>query len=251
MSNLAERILRDIRAQRPFEPREDEIDGLDHAYRVQAEVTEALMADVPGRRIAGYKIAFNRRSSLDYYGLDEPCYAPLFSDQLHRSGASLPLAGFDDPLVEPEIAILLSGGLSGRPDTLFEAIGAFLPAIEVMDARGAFARDPSAAAAVAQRIHSEGAILGEARPAAYLDVGDMTVRLLVDGTPANEAKGAAPQSPLAALAWLASRLARDGRPLESGMVVLTGSHLPGRAIRQRCRLQADLDPLGSVSVDWV
>jgi 2-keto-4-pentenoate hydratase len=250
MSDIVESIVHDIENLLPFDPREDAIEGLAHAYDIQKKVTAALLDRHPGRHIAGYKIAFNRPSSMDYYGLSEPCYAPLFSDQIHVGSATVPFGLFRDPVIEPEIAIRLSSSLTGSEDDggVEAAIGALLPAIEVMDVRGAFARDPSAAAAVAQRIHGEGAVIGEAEGVRAVDAADVVARLRVDGETQGEAKGAAPQTPTEALAWLSRRLAADGLPLEAGMIVLTGAHLPGFALTRPCAVSVDIAPLGTVSL---
>lgn len=250
MSDIVESIVRDIEGLLPFDPREDAIHGLAHAYDIQKKVTAALLLRHPGRRIAGYKIAFNRPSSMDYYGLSEPCYAPLFSDQIHVGRAIVPFDMFRDAVIEPEIAIRLSSPLTGSEDDgrIDAAIGALLPAIEIMDVRGAFARDPSAAAAIAQRIHAEGAVIGEAGSRSAIDVADVVARLQVDGRTQGEAKGAAPQTPTGALAWLSRRLAADGLPLEAGMIVLTGTHLPGFALKKPCAVTVEIAPLGSVSL---
>lgn len=246
---LAAAIVADILERRPFEPHEGEIASLEQAYRLQDIVTQALCADRPDRRIAGYKIAFNRRASLDYYGLSEPCYAPLFSDQIYASGVTIPRAAFDDLVLEPEVAIQLAAPVSGGEDdaALTRAIGAILPAIEIMDARGAFPRDPSAAAAVAQRIHNEGAVLGEAHAFDGFDAASVETRLSLDGALTGQSAAAPPQAPLVALAWLAGRLARDGKRLESGMVVLTGALLPGYAVPTSGALAAEIQPLGRVA----
>jgi 2-keto-4-pentenoate hydratase len=248
LSPVAGRILDDIRRLAPFEPREDEIGDLANAYRIQDEVTDALLGDRPGRKIAGYKIAFNRPNSLDYYTLAEPCFAPLFSDQIHPSGIELPLAAFRELVIEPEIAVRLAAPLDGHEEraAVAAAIAACLPAIELMDVRGAFAHDPSAAAAVAQRIYSQGAVLGLESPIGSPDPSVVTASLDVDGIRRGEATGAAPQDPIDAVAWLAGRLARDGRRLEAGMVVLTGAHLPGHALPKRCEVRVGLAPLGDV-----
>ncbi len=253
MSVLARQIADDIRERRPFEPREGDIATLEQAYRAQAEVTSILSAARPGRRIAGYKIAFNRLSSRDYYGLAEPCYAPIFSDEVYSSGVSLDRADFLDPVIEPEIAIRLAAPLTGSEDdaALRAAVAVFLPAIELMDVRGAFAHDPSAAAAVAQRIYSRGAVLGDGPARLAVDAAGIIARLTVDDAVTGEAKGAAPQPPLEALGWLNVRLAKDGLPLERGMVVLTGAHLPGFAIERPGPVTVDMEPLGSVSVTFI
>lgn len=253
MSGLAERIVADIRSLAQFEPRENEIHGLDHAYAIQSEVNAALIAGQPARQVAGYKIAFNRRSSMDYYNLSEPCFAPLFSDQVQEDGAARPLAGFRDLVVEAEIAVRLGSALSegSDPAAVMAAIDAIFPAIEVMDVRGAFARDPSAAAAVAQRVHSEGAVLGAAVAARGLAEGETVARLLVDGSSVGEARNAAPQSPVEAVAWLANRLGRDGLSLQPGMIVLTGAHLPGHPVRAAGTVRVELEPFGAVSLHLV
>lgn len=247
MTDLAGRIVDDILGLLPFEPHEDEISGLAQAYEIQREVNGRLIDCKPGRRIAGYKIAFNRQSSMDYYGLSEPCYAPLFSDQLHASGTELPLTGFIDLVIEPEIALRLIAPVSATvsAEGLAQAVEA-LAAVEIMDPRGAFARDPSAAAAIAQRIHSEGAVLGTAVP--FDECAATTVRLSIDGALVGETHNAAPQPPLDALKWLISVLARDGGALEPGMVVLTGAHLPGRPIRAPGAIKVEIKPFGDVAL---
>ncbi|MBP0437124.1 2-keto-4-pentenoate hydratase [Tianweitania sediminis] len=247
MTPLAQSILDDIRGARAFEPREDAIASLEAAYRVQDEVNAALLAEQPARSIVGYKIAFNRQSSLDYYGLDEPCFAPLFSDQVHASGVVLPLAAYRDLVVEPEIAIRLGSSLQGQVSErdAEEAIEAWLPAIEIMDVRHAFARDPSAAAAVAQRIHNEGAVLGTAT--LWISASDTTAaRMLHSDHLLGEAVNAAPQPPLKALCWLANRLRRDAKYLQAGMVILTGAYLPGQAITTPGLVKAEIRPFGRV-----
>lgn len=253
MSDIGDTILSEIRALAPFQPRQAEIQGMEHAYRIQAEITAALLHDQPGRRIAGYKIAFNKASSMAYYGISEPCYAPLFSDQIYASGTTLAMAGFNDLVIEPEIAVRLGSSLNGGEDekAVAAAIGALMPAIEVMDPRGAFAHDPSAAATVAQRVHSKGAVIGAETPSADLDVADVRVRLAINGTLIGEAKGAAPQTPLDAVAWLSRRLAADGLPLDAGMIIMTGTHLPARPTRELGEVVVTLEPLGAVSMTLV
>lgn len=252
MSDIGDKIISEICALAPFQPRENEIDGIEHAYRIQTEVTAALLSDKPGRRIAGYKIAFNKGASMEYYGTSEPCYAPMFSDHIHASGATLAMKDFNDLVIEPEIAVRLRSPLSGGEDdaTVAAAI-TLMPAIEVMDPRGAFAHDPSAAATVAQRVHSKGAVLGPDYSGDAPDIADIVARLTVAGAPAGEAKGAAPQTPVDAVAWLAGRLAKDGLPLDAGMIIMTGTHLPARRTSELGEVVVTLAPLGSVSVTLV
>jgi 2-keto-4-pentenoate hydratase len=252
MTDIADRVIHDIRTGAPFAPRQDEIEDMTHAYRIQAKVTAALLADVPGRRIAGYKIAFNKGASMEYYGTSEPCYAPMFSDHIHVSGSTLAMKDFNDLVIEPEIAVRLRAPLAGgEDDATVAAAMTLMPAIEVMDPRGAFALDPSAAATVAQRVHSKGAVLGPDYSGDAPDIADIFARLTVAGAPAGEAKGAAPQTPVDAVAWLAGRLAKDGLPLDAGMIIMTGTHLPARRTSELGEVVVTMEPLGAVSMTLV
>jgi 2-keto-4-pentenoate hydratase len=115
------------------------------------------------------KLAFNSVASRSYYGLGEGCIAPLFARDIRQEGTTLQLADFHSLVIEPEICLQLGRDLDHIPGLTtaqaMAAVAAIRPAVEVMDPRGAFALDPSAAQAVAQGIHTAGAVLGAPVPA--------------------------------------------------------------------------------------
>ena len=74
--------------------------------------------------------------------------------------------------------------------------------------------------------------------------------MTINGDLIGEATGAAPQTPVDAVLWLAMRLAADGLPLTAGMLVLTGTHLPARPTAEHGEVVVTLEPLGSVSVQF-
>lgn len=60
-----------------------------------------------------------------------------------------------------------------------------------------------------------------------LDLSTLIYRLTINGREIGIGKGGDVMgNPLNALAWLADKLAADGRPLRRGMVVMTGSTVP-------------------------
>jgi 2-keto-4-pentenoate hydratase len=155
---------------------------LEMAYRVQDALTERLLASGPKRRIGGYKLAFNKQASFDYYGLSEPCSAPVFSDGIAASGVELQLSSYRQLVIEPEIAVVLGGDLPDAGpvsrEQVTEAIGHVTAAFELLDVREAFKLDPSAAQAVAQGVYNVGAVLGSTRcDLQALDLTSLPVRL--------------------------------------------------------------------------
>jgi 2-keto-4-pentenoate hydratase len=251
------RIVSDILSGQPFQRYADEVGtDLSKAYRIQDAVTEQLLEDVPGRCIAGYKIAFNKASSLAYYGLSEPCIAPVFSDLVVARGARFDASRYRDFVIEPELVITLSQDLvhdADRDDAdLARHVASVRAGIELMDVRGAFAHDPSAAEAVAQGVYNVGAILGPEKVAiGALDIERITTTLHRNGKLEGEATGAAPQHPLDVLRWLSERLGRDGKALKAGMIVLCGTHLPGYPVSGTASIEIAMGPLGKVGFDFV
>ena len=76
---------------------------------------------------------------------------------------------------------------------------------------------------------------------ATLELNDLEGRLIVN----NSAKGdGRTDDPMGALAWLANLAADRGRPLEAGMVVITGSVIPTVPIAAGERFAFEIEGLG-------
>src|SRR5260370_7773795 len=69
--------------------------------------------------------------------------------------------------------------------------------------------------------------------------------LEIDGRPSGEGKT---DDPLGALAWVANQAIEQGRMLEPGMVVITGSIIPTFPVRPGNRVVFTLDGLGSAGL---
>jgi 2-keto-4-pentenoate hydratase len=246
---LADNIADDITARRAFDPHAQRIGAdLDLAYRVQRAVVLRLEAQRADRTIGGYKIAFNKPSSMDYYRIGEPCLAPVFADRIVATGARLAGADYNELVIEPELIVTLATDVAPGADraAVMAALGPVRPGFELMDVRGAFARDPTAAQAVAQGIYNAGAVLGGPGIAiGDLDLSRIETRVAIEGGVVEKAIGAVPQDPVEAVAWVARTLEARGERLKAGMIVLCGTHLPTRTVTAPADIRVDMSGLGS------
>jgi 2-keto-4-pentenoate hydratase len=82
-----------------------------------------------------------------------------------------------------------------------------------------------------------------------LDLAMATSRLTINGTEIGSGKGSDVMgNPLNALSWLADKLAADGRPLQRGMVVMTGSMVPIQFPNAGDRAVVEVSGLGAAEI---
>ncbi|QYK42188.1 MAG: hypothetical protein KF887_03400 [Paracoccaceae bacterium] len=253
---MAQEIAADIaggRGFRLFGGLDDDPAALDRAYAVQDALT-GLRGGAAA--VGGYKLAFNSAASRVYYGLAEGCIAPLYARDIRQDGAVLRLADFHSLVIEPEICLELGADLPHRPDMTPEeamaAVAAIRPAVEVMDHRGAFALDPSAAQAVAQGIYTAGVVLGAPVSPGLLPARHRTTtRLAIAGAEVGARLDGAPQDPAEGLVWAAGALARRGFRLRAGMILMCGTHLPVHPVAAPAAVLVEMDGFGSVGFSVV
>jgi 2-keto-4-pentenoate hydratase len=249
IASLASAIAGEILEKQAFDRHAGSIGtDLGLAYEIQEKVVRYLQASMPHRRIGGYKIAFNRASSLQYYGLDEPCIAPVFADLIVPSGAVLDGADYRDLILEPELVLTLSRDLPARQCSREEVLASLelvRPGFELLDPRNAFALDPTAAQAVAQGIYNVGAVIGGPGIAIEsLDLATLTTSISIDGDVVAEATGAVPQDPVEVVVWMTGVLAKRDEQLLTGMSILCGTHLPTRPVASPAEVSVTMTGVG-------
>lgn len=219
------------------------------AYAVQRIQVERWMAE--GARIKGHKVGLASAAMQRQMGVDQPDYGHLMDGMFQLEGLPLPLAGYLQPRVEPEIAFVLERPLRGPGVTVAEAVRAValvLPALEIVDSR---IRDwrISIVDTIADNASSGGVVLGS-RPCRLSEVD---VRLAgcvlyrngqVVGTGAG---GAVLGSPINALVWLANTVGPQGVALEPGHVVLPGSVMGAVPVAVGDTVTAIFGGLGSLT----
>ncbi len=247
LDGLAERLVGAVRARISIAPlTADHPDlSLEEAYLVQELVVEAL----GGREAA--KLGLTSKAKQQQMHVDSPLSAWLPVGSRLRDGEPLVVADLIQPRLEPEIAFVLGGGLTG-PATVADVLAAterVVPAVDVLDSRfvgyGFALPDVVADNGSAARY----ALGGPGAPVAGIDLRLVGCVLEKNGEVVATASGAAVLGhPAAAVAWFAGQLAARGESLAAGTTVLAGSLTAAVAVAPGDVVRATLDRIGTVEV---
>lgn len=215
------------------------------AYAVQDAVFELRASPLLGFKLGG--------TVRPLPGEDRRSYGTL--SMWHctgQDGGSVDVGRFTQPCVEPEIALRLGRELAGEGHdraSVAAHLDAVLPALEIADTRYA-AFPASLLDNIADNSSSGAVVFGE--PMAWRSGRDLrveTVRFLVDGNCEGEGCGADVMGdPLAALGWLAGRLAQNGRVLPAGAIVITGGITPSSVASSGRVFRAEFSSIGHVEL---
>ena len=224
--------------------------GLDSedAYAIQRINTERKVA--AGRRIVGCKIGLTARVVQEQLGVDQPDFGMLFDDMGYGDGETVPLSKLHQAKVEAEVAFVLGRDLDmshpGHVDVL-KAVDHLLPAIEIVGSRIAN-WNIRLVDTVADNASSGAYVLGGTpRLPREIDLRLAGMVMTRGGEPVSVGAGAACLAhPLNALVWLARTMARVGRPLRAGDLVLSGALGPMVPVNAGDVFDARINGLGSV-----
>ncbi|MFE2180294.1 2-keto-4-pentenoate hydratase [Streptomyces sp. NPDC059455] len=228
----------------------DQLDGLELAYAVQGATHDLAIA--AGERAIGYKVGLTARPARETFGADEPAAGYLLASRLLGDGEPLATAGLFAPLAEVEVAFTLGEALPGPRVTardVRDATAAVAPAFEIVDSRwrGGARTLPML---VADNTNAARAMVGPAvAPSAAMDLSKIAATLTIGSRTVPGSAAAVMGDPAEAVAWLARHLLRDGRRLEAGDIVLSGTLCAPTAISAGDRLVADLGELGRIALD--
>ncbi|MDW8316137.1 MAG: fumarylacetoacetate hydrolase family protein [Rhodovarius sp.] len=238
---LAARRLRRILA--PLGP--DAPADVAAGYALQRELAEALGEWPP----AGFKIGATARRMQDYLGLAEPAAAFVPAASCNPSPHVAAFADFLAPGVECEIAVRLAADLPPGPcdpARAGAAVGQVMAAIEIVERRYGDLQELGTPTLIADQVFHASGVLGP--PVAELqglDLAGLRGRILVDGLPQGEGRGADLLGhPLAALAWLAaSPAAAVFGGLRAGQVVWLGSVTAPIWLEGPCSVEVEFEGL--------
>src|SRR3546814_5968115 len=99
-------------------------------------VTELKVAR--GRTVKGHKIGLTSKPMQQLVGTDEPDYGSMFDDWFVLEGSTVDMARLNRPLVEVELAFVLSAPLTGTDNHAADVMRAhdvILPAISTVATR--------------------------------------------------------------------------------------------------------------------
>ncbi|NVK19478.1 MAG: fumarylacetoacetate hydrolase family protein [Methylocystaceae bacterium] len=218
------------------------------AYAVQEINTKRWLEQ--GRRLSGRKIGLTSKAVQTQLGVDQPDYGMLFSDMDIPDGEEISFATCHQPKVEAEIAFVMGKDMDDPDVTTTEVMASIeyaLPAIEVVGSRVAD-WNIRITDTIADNASSGLYVLGQTP----VKIGDFDPRLcgmvlFNRGEPVSVGAGAACLgSPINSTLWLARVMAKAGRPLKAGDVVLSGALGPMAAVTPGEVYEARIQGLGSV-----
>ena len=119
---------------------------------------------------------------------------------------------------------------------------------ELIEDRNAIYKETDARTLIADNAWNAGIVIGPAKSVpAELPLDGVTGRLTRNGTPAGEGKT---DGPMDALAWIANLAADRGRPLQAGMIVITGSVIATFEAHAGEHLAFELDSIGRTELSF-
>ena len=222
---------------------------VDEAYAAQEALRE-LWTPLYGK-LAGLKIATTTKVMQALMGIDHPCGGMIYERRVHASPTSIRLGDYMNVVVECELAVRMARTLpkTAAPYTREDvraAVGAVMPAFELIEDRFADYKTSMALSLIADNAWNGGIVLGAAKPLpASLDLNGIQGLLKSNGKEVGNGKT---DDPLGALAWLANQAVECGRPMQTGMVAITGSVMVTVDIARGERLDFSLDGIGETSL---
>jgi len=218
------------------------------AYKVQEINTKRRLA--AGARLVGRKIGLTAVAVQKQLGVDQPDYGMLFADMALADGEEVPHGKLIRPRVEAEVAFVMGRDLKDERMTFADVIGATeycVPAIEIVDSRIAEWKI-KIVDTVADNASAAMFTLGcEPKPLRKLDLRLCGMVMESKGEPISVGAGAACLgNPVVAVLWLARTMARVGRPLKAGDIVMSGALGPMTPVNWGDVVEARISGLGSV-----
>lgn len=219
------------------------------AYRIQLEQVRHWTG--AGDEIRGHKVGLTSPPMQQQMGVDQPDHGHLLRDMFHLEHRPINSAGYLQPRIEPEIAFVLGGPLSGPGVTAADAIRAVdfvLPALEIVDSRIADWKI-SIVDTIADNASSGGVVLGSTPTSLHATDLRQATCTLHSGTElvGSGAGSAVLGSPINALVWLANTVGPLGIDLEPGQVVLPGSMTRAIPVSPGDTVTATITGLGDVT----
>ena len=227
--------------------------NLQEAYAAQDRFVELSSTSSPP--IAGYKIAVTSQVIQELVGISHPCLGMIRSGSVQTSPANLLESAFQHVAIECEIAFTLKSNLEGIQDkqdresvtTLIESCH---PAFEILDDRHADYSKMDALSLIADNCWCAGVVWGPAITNwQSLTLDELTGTLQINCKTVGEGVTRdALGHPLEGLAWISNTLSQQGKRLEAGMIVITGSIIATEFLSGDDTAVFEVERLGSTSL---
>ncbi len=224
-------------------------DRITAGMRDQLAVRDEHVRD--GDRQIGWKVGFGAPAAAAALGIDRPLVGFLLESGLLAAGAEVQIGSWTTPRLEPEIAVHIASDVPGDAswDDVRAAIGGLSAAIELVDVH-----PPSedVREILAGNIFHRHLLLGPVDSERSTGEG-IGCRVLIDGeeVAATDDPSALTGELVEVVRLTAELLDACGERLRAGEVVITGSVTPPRSLTPGQRAEAELGPLGSLTLGLV
>lgn len=226
---------------------------LEDGYAVQRALMELKIAR--GEKIIGYKMGLTSKEKLrqmEYNNmkLTSPIWGVLTDKSLVADGGEIPSKNLIHPKAEPEIAFKLKQDLKGEVsiDETLAACEGIYAAVEILDSRFSnfeflppdVIADNCSAALFAI---SKNPVMPE-----KTDIADVKMEMFLNGKVVQSGSSKSIYGhPLASLAELSRLMAKEGKFVPKGSVVMSGAATPAVAIAAGDKIEVIVEGVGSVS----
>lgn len=217
----------------------------DDGYAIQARSIEHRLER--GEQLVGVKMGLTSKAKMVQVGVDEVIWGRLTDAMRVADGATLSLANYVHPRLEPEIAFLMGAPLGGAISAAEAraAVAAVAPAAEIIDSRFENFQF-SLPDVIADNSSSSGFIVGDwSAPDTPID--NLGMVLERDGRPVEVGSSAAILGdPIRSLVEASRMVAGAGMSLEPGWIVLAGGATAAVPLRVGDSLRVVVERLGTV-----
>jgi len=225
------------------------------AYGVQEIFIAQRISE--GAHIKGYKVGLTSKPMQQMSGTNEPDFSVMTDDMFFPEATPIERARLIRPLVEMEIAFVMSSTLQGPgvlPVDVVRATDFVLPAIEIVDFRVELGPGFGIVDTIADLAACGAAVLGaNPRRLDQIDIRRVCGTMSKNGVIEQEGEASAVLgNPVTAVAWLANKLGDFGISFAPGDVILTGSFVKAIPVAAGDEIVCEFDHgLGRVDISFV
>lgn len=220
------------------------------AYQIQIAQVNAKVAE--GEKVVGKKIGLTSEAMQKMVNVTTPDFGHLLDSMMHVDGETIFLDELIQPRLEAEIGFVLKKDLKGPGASVTDVIVAtdyVVPVIEIVDSRILDWRIKFEDTVADNGSSARAVIGGKPTSLNHLDLKQIGMVLMRNGTQIDTAAGAAVMgTPLRAVAWLANALSDHGITLKAGEIILSGAFSAAVPIQEGDTFTAEFAHIGSVSV---
>ena len=226
------------------------------AYKIQ-DCLHKILEDQDRGSVIGYKIGCTTSIMQKFLGISNPCAGSILQSDLHNNKGNFLHSSFQHVGVECEIAVRLKvplgiGCAIPRLEEMSNSVASVLPAIEVVDDRYQNYELLGAPTLIADDFFHSACVVGDGISSwTHSELGSLRGVMTINGTVAGSGVGHDIMGhPLAALQWIAELFEAQGKLIEPGQVVLLGSVVETKWVKEGDTVQVDIDQLGRVEAQF-